>query len=350
MGDIVLTLPIIQKYKIENPNSIIHVLTKERYRDIFLSELEEKSILFIHTSDFKELLEIIDLLKKQNYDEIIDFHNSLRSRFIRFRLNRNVKKIRYYKKNYFKRLVLILFKINFYKKIEPVISKYAGVAVLDIDPYARWEYPISEKNREEAQRKINSITGSPQKLETRPITSNPGNGNFRLCIMAASVWFTKRWPSDYIIELLHLLLKYSKNIEIFMLGGNNENQLNEVIIQHSKWAKNIFNTAGKININETAALLSTSDLLVTNDTGIMHIATGLQLPTIAIFGSTVEEFGFYPYGVHSEVLETNIKCRPCASKGRRNCPKEHFKCMMKIKPTMVYEKILKIIEKSKIVI
>ena len=351
MGDIVLTIPVIQQFKKEHPDAILHFLTKERYKDIFLTILDRDSIRFINTSKFRELLRMVGILKQENYDEVYDFHNSLRSRYIRLRLRSTVKKIRHLKKQYLKRFLLIVFKINLYKEIKSVIQAYAETAGLNYDKKTKWFYPVSPA---EIRQTIGILKGMqvavPVKVLKNPDISlrdgkkNPNRKIFWLSVMAASVWFTKRWPSHYIVEVINGLRKYASLLEIFLLGGNNERQLNETIVQSVNTACKIHNVAGMLKIPETAALLSGSDLLLTNDTGIMHIATGLSLPTIAIFGSTAEEFGFYPYGKHAEVLEVKLPCRPCASKGRNKCPKGHFRCMMDIKPEAVLEKIIQKIE------
>jgi heptosyltransferase-2 len=72
----------------------------------------------------------------------------------------------------------------------------------------------------------------------------------------------------------------------------------------------------------------------------MHIATAAGIPTIAIFGPTVKEFGFFPRAKNAIVLENkDLDCRPCTTIGLDHCPKGHFKCMREIEPNAVLEKI-----------
>ncbi len=81
-------------------------------------------------------------------------------------------------------------------------------------------------------------------------------------------------------------------------------------------------------------------LIITNDTGLMHVAAAMNVPVISIFGSSVKEFGFVPYNVKSKILENNsINCRPCSHIGKSECPKKHFKCMKEINAKYVFDQI-----------
>jgi heptosyltransferase-2 len=72
----------------------------------------------------------------------------------------------------------------------------------------------------------------------------------------------------------------------------------------------------------------------------MHMATAVKVPVLAIFGSTVKEFGFFPFRAQSKVIENQtLWCRPCSHIGRNHCPLIHFKCMKDIKPMMVYDQL-----------
>ncbi len=86
--------------------------------------------------------------------------------------------------------------------------------------------------------------------------------------------------------------------------------------------------AGRLSLSETAAAAGLCALFVSNDTGLMHMAAARGVPMAAIFGSTVREFGFFPQGERSVVVENKgLECRPCSHIGRSECPKQHFRCM-----------------------
>ena len=81
-------------------------------------------------------------------------------------------------------------------------------------------------------------------------------------------------------------------------------------------------------------------LIVCNDSGLMHTATSVGVPVVSIFGSTVKEFGFTPFGVKNLIIENNnLSCRPCSHIGKATCSKKHFKCMVELTAEMVHKEI-----------
>ena len=83
-------------------------------------------------------------------------------------------------------------------------------------------------------------------------------------------------------------------------------------------------------------MLKRAAALISGDTGVMHMATGVGTPVVALFGPTVRQFGFFPYNAHASVVERNLECRPCSSHGGPECPLEHHLCMREILPDMVF--------------
>ena len=95
--------------------------------------------------------------------------------------------------------------------------------------------------------------------------------------------------------------------------------------------------AGRLALLETAAAMDYCTLVVSNDTGLMHLAAARKRKVLAIFGSTVKEFGFFPYGTESHVVETpGLPCRPCSTIGLPKCPEGHFRCMKDIQADMLF--------------
>jgi heptosyltransferase-2 len=100
---------------------------------------------------------------------------------------------------------------------------------------------------------------------------------------------------------------------------------------------------GAETLEQTIAAIDAADVLVTNDSGAMHIGSARRIPIVALFGSTVRELGFQPYGTRHLVVEHDVSCRPCSHIGRSRCPKKHFKCMEEIQPAVVREAIGKLL-------
>src|SRR5689334_21160081 len=94
--------------------------------------------------------------------------------------------------------------------------------------------------------------------------------------------------------------------------------------------------AGDLSLQETGAMLKRAAALICSDTGVMHMATGVGIPVVAMYALTVRQFGFFPYNAHASVVERNLECRPCSSHGGDACPLQHHLCMREIQPDMVF--------------
>src|SRR5438874_13523451 len=95
------------------------------------------------------------------------------------------------------------------------------------------------------------------------------------------------------------------------------------------------NAGGGFTLQETGACLGRASVLVSGDTGVMHMATGVGTRVVALFGPTVEPFGFYPYTKRATVLERDLSCRPCSPMGTERCPLGHHRCLTDILPDEV---------------
>src|SRR5919106_1425349 len=90
--------------------------------------------------------------------------------------------------------------------------------------------------------------------------------------------------------------------------------------------------AGAFTLQETGALLAHTRVVVSGDTGVMHMATAVRTPVVALFGPTVEQFGFFPYHGRAAVVEHRLRCRPCSAMGSSRCPLGHHRCLRDILP------------------
>lgn len=105
----------------------------------------------------------------------------------------------------------------------------------------------------------------------------------------------------------------------------------------------VVNLAGKTSLLEAAAAIDRCALVVSNDSALAHVAAARKVPVIAIFGSTVEEFGFAPYAERAIVAQNEgLPCRPCTTIGRAECPLGHFRCMKDLQPDDVRAAIIRL--------
>jgi len=145
-----------------------------------------------------------------------------------------------------------------------------------------------------------------------------------VCVMPASVWFTKQYPVEKWIDFINTV---PEQYNTFLLGGKEDITLCEDIKRQSSNNK-IEVLAGKLNFLSSAALMKGAVMNYTNDSAPLHFASATDAPITAIFCSTVPAFGFYPLSEKSLIVETKelLTCRPCSLHGQKACPLGHFKC------------------------
>ncbi|HXV83806.1 MAG TPA: lipopolysaccharide heptosyltransferase II, partial [Candidatus Binatia bacterium] len=158
-----------------------------------------------------------------------------------------------------------------------------------------------------------------------------------------SVWATKRWSTESFARLIGML-KEKYPCEILLFGGPEDG---EVIakIQELCGGRGI-SLIDKVALRELPAALGLCRILVTNDSGPMHIAVAEGVPVIAIFCATTPALGFYPYSSNAIVLEKNLPCRPCSSHGGRRCPLGTEDCIHLIGPEQVFQAVERLLDTS----
>ena len=127
-----------------------------------------------------------------------------------------------------------------------------------------------------------------------------------------------------------------------MTGGEADREVCKEV--GDRMTKQPVNFAGQFSLQVTAALLDRAELLITNDTGVMHMATGLGIPLVALFGPTTRRLGFFPFRSSSKVVEKMLDCRPCSYHGTAGCPLGHFHCMVRIDPDEVIRSAEELLE------
>lgn len=313
LGDVLLTTPFLRVLKSKYPKLKIDYFVKSIFNDAikFNPNLNQ---VFSWNGD-KEFSEIINKLKLNNYSFVIDLQNNLKSKKVIRKIG--AKRASYSKPN-IKKFFLVQTKLNLLKEKRSVPQRYIDVIPnLELDGKGlELFFPDGIESKIDSEKKI--------------IGFAPG-----------AFHFTKRWPLEYYKELGEQLT--SEGYQIVIFGGKSDreicNELQNKII-------------GSINLSndnllfQTATDMQKCKLVVCNDSGLMHTATSVGVPVVSIFGSTVREFGFAPFGVANLVIENNeLSCRPCSHIGRANCKKNHFNCMVELAPHRVYKEIQDLMSK-----
>ncbi len=158
-----------------------------------------------------------------------------------------------------------------------------------------------------------------------------------VCMMPASVWFTKQYPREKWIELINT---FPGDYNIFLLGGKEDISLCDNIKEQAT-SKRVTVLAGKLSFLSSAALMKGAKMNYSNDSAPLHFASATDAPITAIFCSTVPEFGFYPLSEKSIIVQTEVglSCKPCTLHGREACPLRHFKCALTIETGKLLESL-----------
>ena len=166
-----------------------------------------------------------------------------------------------------------------------------------------------------------------------------------ITIAPGSVWGTKRYPPSRYAALINKIFDEQIVEACVLIGGPSEKKLCGEIIRLSSSEK-VFSSAGKFDILTSGAIIKRSALLIGNDSAPAHLSAAVKTPTIAIFGPTVREFGFVPYGDKVEVIEPKmeLKCRPCSPHGKMNCPRKDHICMQSISTDQIMGKVHKLLQ------
>jgi heptosyltransferase-2 len=140
----------------------------------------------------------------------------------------------------------------------------------------------------------------------------------------------KRWPAQYFGELAQRL--GAEGHAVWLVGSAKERDVGDTVMGSYAAAVNL---CGRTTLDEAVVLLSCADLVVSNDSGLMHVAAALDRPMIALYGSSSPSFT-PPLSDRAHVVKHEVPCSPCF---QRVCPLKHFDCMMKLAPSRVLDEI-----------
>ncbi len=330
IGDIVLTTPLIRTFKKKFPDGRLDFVIRKEFADLlrynpYIDTLYE----FNAQSGIVGLRRLAEQMQHTGYDLIIDAHNNLRSRFIRRRCK--AKKIVRINKRIVPRFFLIKFKWKLYRDNVHVVDRYIEPVVQFgvHNDYQGLELHIPDTIREHVSRQFTGIKSVRKTI---------------VALCPSAKHYTKRWLKEYYVELAEKLVR-DYNACIVILGGPEDHAYCEDL-KRLIGGEHVLNVAGEVTLLQSAAVLDHCDAVVTNDTGLMHIAAARKRNVVAVFGPTVRELGFFPYGNKSTVIEhTNLSCRPCSHIGTHKCPKGHFRCMKEVSPGRVLAAVHQYISK-----
>ncbi len=299
IGDIVLTTPVIRGLKKQVKNAEIHYLTKKQYFPVIKANPYIDKIHILENS----LNDTIKKLREEGFDYIIDLHRNLRTLIVKNRLrvmSFSINKIN------IEKWLIVNFRINRLPD-RHIVDRYMDtLSVFDVKNDGKGlDYFIPE----------DEIIHEEQ--------LPPGLQKGFIAFVIGAKHNTKKLPAEKIINICNAV-----KLPVALLGDRNDNEIANKIINAAQ--ANTVNLCGRYTINQSVSVLRQSKLVITNDTGLMHIAAAFKMKIISVWGNTIPEFGMSPYMAHpdSRIFEIkDLSCRPCSKIGYKECPKKHFRCM-----------------------
>jgi len=304
IGDAVMTLPALDSVIENNKNAQITVLTGTRPKEIFENNPAiHEVIIFDKRASFKEQLSLFNRLNKEKFDQVIDLRNSF------FGILLSAKK-----------------KINPFKSIPKSIKH-----MKDRHLFRAGLTAASDK----AFFLNNALVDNRMQVVLK--TNNINEEDGFIIVSAGARSTTKTWPQENFQEFIERFIDGFK-LKVVLVGDNQDKKICEGLLLNSKYP--LVDLCGKTNIFELAALIKKSKLVVGNDSAVLHIASYLNIPTLAIFGPT-DDIKYGPWSDKGVVVKKEIFCRPCR---KAQCIFGNLNCLKSVRPIDVLrgvENILK---------
>ncbi len=300
IGDIVLTTPVVRCLRKKYPNAQIHFLTKVAFAPIVQANPNIDKVFAIE----KSTKTIVDKLKKEDYNHIIDLHKNLRSKKVIMALG--VKSTSFPKLNV-EKFLMVKFKMNRLPKINIVDRYFEAVKSLGVNNDKEGlDFFIPEKEQ------IAAKNLPPQ---------------FNALVIGAA-HKTKSLTTLQLIKIAKESI-----LPVLLIGGKKEKEIGDEIVKEI--GENAINTCGEYNLYQSASVIQQASCVITPDTGMMHIASAFNKKIISVWGNTIPAFGMYPYMPQQpnafKIFEVKeLSCRPCSKIGFDECPKKHLKCILDI--------------------
>lgn len=328
-GDVILTLPLAQVLSQQYPAALIDMVVIPRTAELLSNHpAMNEAVIFDkqgQDSGISGLIRQIKIIRAKKYDIAFIPHRSMRSAVlvkfagIKHRVGFDKSGWRFLYNN-------VIHYDTFSHEIERNLSLLRPFGIDHIDKELPQLFPSFH------DRKKVGLFLSDHSIQ---------HVNSLIGVAPGTVWKTKQWLKERFIELVNKLTL--KGFHVILIGGDADAELCKHI-NNSIPSKHVYSAAGKLTLLQSAELIRRCKLLISNDSAPMHLAVAMQTPVVAIFGATVPEFGFAPYGKDDVVVEVkDLTCRPCSIHGGPECPIKTFDCMKRITAEDVFKKVMRLI-------
>lgn len=329
LGDSILTLPLLQVLRKAYPDGILDFWVRSGYCSLYEEQEGFNTYGYTRAKGLRGISVLGDKIARMQYDIWITPHPSYRSAYI---MKRSCARYRIsYNRPWVHKICAThtIERTPHIHEVERLLSLSSPLGVPHC--YVLPCYTPSERIMQEVYSLL------PKDVHKKPCIS----------LAIGAMWKTKRWLPEYYAEIVRNSVE--AGYLVFLVGGG---EVEEGIAQYIMQCAGCTYEVGVYSyINSpleiTAGILAQSTLCCGNDTGLMHLAWIQNIPTIALYGPTASEQGFYPLSIHSRALEVELSCRPCGMHGSHRCKEKHFQCMKNLRPEYVWHAIQDIIAQSR---
>lgn len=315
LGDVILATPIAEAIHHRYQDAEVHMLVRKGHESLLKNHPFIQKVLTWNKKEnkYKALKDLIPAIRKARYDEVINVQRFAATGLLT--LFSGAYETAGFKKN--------PFSLFFTRSVPHQLAHTS--------------------NLHEVDRNLSLVGGTDNRTRLRP-RLYPLKEDFQaiasyqsdpyLVMAPASVWYTKQYPKEAWLALLRSLQIAPYNV--YLVGGPEDYKLCDQITSESSHPS-ITNLAGQLSLLQTAALMEKATMNYCNDSAPLHLASAMNAPVVAIFCSTIPEFGFGPLSDESYVIEapTALSCRPCTNHGKPLCPQGHFRCAFDITPDLL---------------
>lgn len=333
IGDAVMTIPAMRRLRRAFPNAHIALHCRKWAEGIFRDVDFLDEIITFQTSDngLNDLRTEASQIRHGNFDLAVLFPNSFRSAALpwlgkiprRFGYEKELRGFMLTDRVAVPEWKSARHEVYYYLNlVDEVIGSLEGHADAVNEP-PDISITVSPARRDQARKLFETLGGD---LSLPIVALGCGSTNSR----------AKRWPAERFASLASQVID-RKGANIVLLGSEDESDVAENVRRLS--GRNLINAAGKTSLEDAVALLAVSDVFVSNDMGLAHIAAAVGTPTLVIFGPTNPETT-RPFSDTAEVIRVPVECSPCML---RDCPIDH-RCMTSIEHVSVAERVLAIFE------
>mgnify|MGYP000146113414 CR=1 FL=1 len=327
IGDAVMTQPLLASIKALYPDSTIDVLASTWVAPIYRACSEVNEVIeakFEHKQlQWALRKQLAKQIEEKKYQACFVLPNSFKSALIPWLANIPLR-IGYRGEM---RFGLINVALDNPSKINrpPMVEHYLALSTL-----------LKDEDQAEDQQALNNAltphlnvsTSARQSIQSKLQSANIDSSIYVMC-PGAEYGPSKRWPSEHFAALAKELIDANPSNQIILIGSKGDQNLADEITSQAN--QNIFNWCGSTSLDEAIALIGMSKAVISNDSGLMHIAAALKVPQVAIFGSS-DPAHTPPLSDKAKVIWLNLPCSPCH---KRECPLGHLKCLKDILPQQV---------------